>query len=226
MSVSVCVTAFVVTVVGFWPSFFSQLGRTGTGHLIHGFSATAWMALPLWQAVLIRKGQVRLHRQIGRWSLVLVAGILLSGVHMVQAIFRRWEEEQALRLLEFAFADLLLLGLFAAFVIRAIQCARRHDLQGHLRYITGTVLLPVQPALVRFLYFFVPGVSSFEQAFWVSLGVMEVVLGGLIGWEWRKGRIRLPFAAAFALFVLVHLVAEPVAKSPAFSAFATWVAKL
>ncbi|MCC7001833.1 MAG: hypothetical protein IT357_06735 [Gemmatimonadaceae bacterium] len=47
--------ALVLAVLGFWPSFFAVLSKTPLPHHIHGWSATAWMCLPLLQYALVRR---------------------------------------------------------------------------------------------------------------------------------------------------------------------------
>lgn len=80
--------ALIVAIVGFWPSFFSKIGSTDAVHLIHGFSAAAWMSVPILQAWLISRGRYRQHKQIGRVALSLVPIVFVSGLHMIQLMVR------------------------------------------------------------------------------------------------------------------------------------------
>src|SRR5512139_2104150 len=76
--------ALALAVVGFWPSFFARLPDTPLPHHVHGWSATAWMTLPLLQWALIRSGRRRLHRVVGYASLGLAAVVAASGVYVVR----------------------------------------------------------------------------------------------------------------------------------------------
>src|SRR5688572_24512048 len=65
--------ALGLTVAGFWPSFFAVLPTAKLPHLVHGWSATLWMLLPLLQAWLIHTRRRKAHRWIGWASLPLAA---------------------------------------------------------------------------------------------------------------------------------------------------------
>jgi hypothetical protein len=219
--------ALGVGVVGFWPSFFSKLPGTDAAHLLHGVSATLWLMVPILQSWLIYRRNYRRHRQLG-WATVLVLApiLVISGLHMVQLMIVRYYTIHAIRLLKFAFLDIAALALFVVFLNLAVMCARRKDLDGHVRYMAGTVLLAFEPILERVFVFFVPGVPGFAEAAYCSLMTLEAILAVLLYFEWRRGRIRLPFALALAFFVAMHILMTPVATSPTFAAFASWFASV
>src|SRR6202041_2006876 len=108
----------------------------------------------------------------------------------------------------------------------AVWRIRSNDVDGHTRYMAGSVLFALEPALERIFVFYIPGVSGFAAALYFALIAMEVILGTLLFFEWRRGRIRLPFAMALGFFVAMHILMAPVATSAAFSEFANWFAKI
>ena len=115
------VIALFIAVGGFWPSFFSKLTTTDRAHLIHGFSATLWMIVPIVQSWLISRRKFKLHRQLGWVTLSVLAPILVvSGLHMVQLMVLRYEQTHAIRLLKFTFLDLCAMTLFVTFLVLAI----------------------------------------------------------------------------------------------------------
>src|SRR5689334_22993179 len=100
-------SAFVLTVIAFWPSYFSKLGSTDVAHSVHGVTATLWMAVPVLQSWLIHKGHLTLHRRVG-WValLVLAPALVIGGLRMVQLMVVRYDSIHAIRLLKFTFLDL------------------------------------------------------------------------------------------------------------------------
>jgi hypothetical protein len=219
--------AFLVAVGGFWPSFFSKLYSADKAHLIHGVSATLWMTIPIVQSWLISRKRFKLHRQLGWLALAVVAPILVvSGLHMVQLMVFRYEQTHAIRLLKFTFLDLCAMTLFVTFLVLAIFRIRRGDRDGHARYMAGTVLFALEPALERVFVFYVPGVSGFASALYFALLTMEVILAVLLFFEWRRHRVRLPFAMALGFFVAMHVFLTPIANSPRFAEFAEWFARV
>jgi uncharacterized membrane protein len=219
--------AFAIGIGGFWPSFFSQLTSTDLAHGIHGVSATVWMALPVVQYWLIRRRKLKLHRQLGWVALIALAPILvISGLHMVQLMVVRYQQTHAIRLLKFTLLDIGALTLFVVFLGLAARCIRRQDIDGHIRYMAGTVLLGLEPILERVFVYFVPGVPGFAEAAYYSLMTLEVLLVIMLYLEWRRGRIRLPLILALGFFVTMHVVMTPVATTETFAAFANWFAAI
>ena len=216
--------ALLIAVVGFWPSFFSKIGSTDVAHLIHGFSATAWMAIPILQAWLISCRRYRQHKQVGRAALLLVPVVFVSGMYMIQLMIRGAQENQELLILKLAFLDIAVMILFVVFVALAIWSIRNNDMESHARYLAASVLFALEPALERVFASYVPGVANFEQALYLSLISMEVIVAILLFVEWRLGRVRPPFVITLLFFTAIHILATPVAKSVAFKEFANWFA--
>jgi len=150
----------------------------------------------------------------------------VSGLHMVQLMIVRYQQTQAIRLLKFAFLDISAITLFVVFLCLAVWRIRRNDMDGHARYMAGTVLFALEPALERVFVFYIPGVSGFASALYFALITMEVILVTLVFFEWRRRRVRLPFAMALGFFIAMHILLSPVATSAAFSDFANWFAKI
>src|ERR1041385_5442537 len=217
--------AFLIAVGVFWPSFFSKLGSTDKAHLIHGVTATLWMTTPILQSWLITRRKFKLHRQIGWIALMVLAPLLVvSGLHMVQLMIFRYEQTHAIRLLKFTFLDICAIVLFVVFLVLAVLRVRRGDTDGHTRYMAGTVLFALEPALERVFVFYVPGVSGFASALYFALISMELIVSVLLYFEWKRHRIRLPLCLALGFFVAMHVFMTPVANSAAFATFATWFA--
>ena len=145
---------------------------------------------------------------------------------MVQLMILRYEQTHAIRLLKFTFLDLCAMSLFVTFLVLAILRIRRGDRDGHTRYMAGTVLFALEPALERVFVFYVPGVAGFASALYFALITMEVILAVLLLLEWKRHRIRLPFVMALGFFVAMHISLTPIANSPGFARFAEWFARI
>jgi hypothetical protein len=116
--------------------------------------------------------------------------------------------------------------LFVTFLVLAVLRIRKNDPDGHARYMAGTVLFALEPALERVFVFYVPGVSGFASALYFALITMEVILAVLLLFEWRRRKVRLPFALALGFFIAMHVLLTPVANSAAFAGFAEWFARI
>jgi hypothetical protein len=219
--------AFALTFAGFWPSFFAALSSTQVPLLIHGFSATAWMLLPILQAWLIRTRRRIWHRRIGWASLGLAAVVVLSGLHVLQLMtLRNLDDFQLLRL-KFVYLDLTGLFLFSVFLGLAIWAARRRDYPLHLRLIACTALIPLEAAIERLLINSVPSlVPDFDAGLYAALIFMEVTLIALIVGEWLWRRVRWPFPFLLMYYLVMHATLTPVAEHPGFQFFAWGFARI
>jgi hypothetical protein len=214
--------AFLLAFAGFWPSFFAALSTTEIPHLVHGFSATAWMLLPIAQAWMIKSRRRVWHRRIGWASLGLAAALVLSGLRMLQLFILRNDTEFHVTRYKFVFLDLTGLALFCLFLALAILAARKRDYGLHLRLIACTALIPLEAAIERLLVNSVPGlIPDFNVALMAALAFMELVLLALVAGELAWRRVRWPFPFLLAYYLVMHLTAVPVGNSPSFQAFAS-----
>ena len=194
--------AFLVTIAGFFPSYFSRLGETSAAHHFHGITATLWMLILVLQPLLYRFGKLHWHRIIGRTTLLLVPMLVVGGLIMVHMMLN--SERYPPNLPEqLAFIDFFVITQFVAFYILALQNV--HDTQLHARYMAATIFGPLIPALTRFLFVF-PWISSFSMSLHISYLLVEFVILILIFHDYRQGKVRLPYKLALGLMVTQHVM--------------------
>ena len=219
--------ALALVALGFFPSFFSALSTRPPHILLHGISATLWMSLPIVQGVLIARRRRDLHRKLGYASLALAAVVALSGLHVVQTMILKGGDTVDVVSIKFALLDLTGIALFAIFLAMAIRAARAHDWRLHLRLMACTALIPLEAANERTAILLLHGlVPDFGVALYASLLSMEAICAVLILVEWRRDRIRWPFSFMLGYYLLMHVIATPVANSAQFQAFCHWYARI
>ncbi|MCR9245126.1 MAG: hypothetical protein NXI31_08835 [bacterium] len=126
----------------------------------HIVCIVGWYLLFAVQAFLIGKGRHQLHRRLGRASVVLVIGLLVSGVLVTSANFRLKGDAPLV------FFNLLNLAQFAVLYVWAVLRVRDPALHKRLLLFASIAMMP--PALVRLIQTF---------------GLPEVATVGLIvGW--------------------------------------------
>jgi hypothetical protein len=189
----------LVIVVGFFKSYFNNLGANDLAHHIHGIAALLWMLMFIVQPLTFSKGKLPWHRIIGKVSFGLVPVVVLSGLHIVQLMILGKAHYPPMAPYQLAFIDLFSLTQFVVFYIMAI--VTRKKLHLHARYMAATVFLFIIPGLGRALLF-IPGINSFDQVVNISLVLTEVVLLFLIWDDKRSGQFRLPYMLAFVLFAV------------------------
>lgn len=194
--------AFLATVAGFWPSYFSRLGELSAAHHFHGISATLWMLLLVVQPLLYKMGKIDLHRKTGRISFLLVPLIVIGGLIMVHMMLNNENYPPGLPY-KLAFIDFFVIITFVMFFVLAIKNVR--DTQYHARYMACTIFGPLLPALGR-LFPNIGLVDNLVISLDVSYFVIEAVIILLILDDRRRGTIRLPYILALGLMVIQHLL--------------------
>lgn len=215
----------VLAVAGFWPSFFAKLPETPLPHHLHGWSATAWMLLPLVQYALIRGRRREWHRVLGWASLVLAAVVAVSGFYVVRMMAFRSVEKFNLVSIKFVWLDLTGVALFCVYVGVAMFAARRRDARLHVTALAASAFIPLEAALERLYVNYLPSmVPDFDAALYAALITLEVIIATIVAMEWRSGRIRWPMPTLLAYYLVMHVSATPVAKTESFQAFSNWFA--
>ena len=142
--------ALAVALIGFAPTYYLKplLASPPLEPLVHVHAAlfTAWPVLLLTQGLLIRSGQVRLHRTFGSAAVVLVVLMVFTGFMVVMGKPRPTAVERA-----FIFTPLLGLILFGLFFAAAIRF--RRDRGTHKRLMLLATLFIVPAGMLRILRF-------------------------------------------------------------------------
>ncbi len=77
------IALLVLLFVGFWQSYFSQVGEAHLTHHIHAVSMLSWVLLLISQSWLIRNRKNAQHRTLGKLSFLLAPAVVISGVLVV-----------------------------------------------------------------------------------------------------------------------------------------------
>jgi hypothetical protein len=213
--------AMVVTWIGFSQSYFAVIRTEPLLHHIHGALMGGWIALLVIQPILYQRGQLRLHRTLGRWGVyVWLPAILICGF-LVDRRMLRTHNAPPLIIDQLAFLDLTSLILFPLLIALSIRDSRRVQL--HARYIVCTVLLLMPPALARAL-FLIPGMSSFQLNVNTAEGLVILVLLVLMMEDRKSGKVRLPYPLSTALFSATAVASNYTKSWPWWHDFTGWIA--
>lgn len=213
--------ALGATAVGFWRTFFSQLGNIDAVHMWHGASSTGWLVLVLVQATLISSRQYRLHRMIG-WSSAVMFIILMVTSWIVLALMLSGKSGIPFEFAKLpAYTDVWALPLMVICYVGGIM--RRKDKHIHSRLMAITLLAGLLPAVSRVFNLVWTGPEGLIIALTPSYLLLLVIIAFAIYIDWSKGRLRWPFPFAFAWIALSYVTLFPVGRSAAFDALARWI---
>jgi hypothetical protein len=222
MAIAILVTAFV----GFARSFFLRpLFPTWPSppepiFYLHGAVFTAWVVLLIGQVSLVGAGRTDVHRTLGRWGVVLAAGMVVLGILAALTAARRPAgfvgiPVPPLQFLAVPFVDMV---MFASFVALAI--AKRNDPQAHKRWMLLASINLITAAIARW-----PGVGAGGILLFFAL--TDLFLVPIVIWDFvSRGRLH----QATLWGGLSTIVAQPLrlvmSGTAAWVAFARWATGL
>ncbi|MDM4768052.1 hypothetical protein [Pelomonas sp. SE-A7] len=214
--------ALLITLIGFFPTYFSRVGEASSLHHIHGLTATGWMLCLITQAWLMRTRRLRWHRLLGWTSLVLAVSLFVSGLLVVRSMLGDKGNRLGPSL---AFIDFVALGYFALAITLAL--VNRKRVQLHARYMASTVVLVLPPALARVLLFFVAGFTKLAPAVHGAFVLSELVVVLLLLDDRRRGAgFSKPYLGLMAATLLQHAGFTFSRYWPAWGQFTAWYAGL
>jgi uncharacterized membrane protein len=213
-----------VALVAFWPSYLSPASATVSAYThVHAATATVWMVLLIVQPWLIRTRRLAIHRMIGRTSYAIAPAVIVSMLLLAHSRLQGLTSEQYLIQEYVLYLQLSLAVVFALCYALAIHHRRRKEL--HARFMIGTALTLVDPVLIRLMFWIAPQPSFNYQ--WVTFGVTDLVLVGLIAYEWRRSAPHWVFRTMLGVFVLAQVPALfGLTTSAAWKAVVRWYAAL
>jgi hypothetical protein len=191
--------ALLLTVAGFFPSYFGRLRQTDGVHHFHGIAATLWMLLLVVQGFLASTPRRwRLHRSLG-WASVLIApALLISGAWVVRVMLQGATPFNRVFGPRLAFLDVTTLAYFATAYSLALVYRRDQALHG--RYLASTALLALPPGLAR-LFVHALGLG-FVPAVHAAYAACGVAIAALLWDDHIKGGIRVPYLLLGAVMSL------------------------
>ncbi|MGK7391282.1 MAG: hypothetical protein ACNS60_13080 [Candidatus Cyclobacteriaceae bacterium M2_1C_046] len=141
---------FVLTIAGFYMSYWSKFTEAPFRQHVHGLSATAWYLLLILQPWLIHNKPASYHRKVGIIAVFLAGGVVFSSLPVIphQVVSKFLPDVLKYG---FSFADLCALTGFSICVILGVF--HRKNIKKHARWLVSTVFWILLPATARLVYF-------------------------------------------------------------------------
>ena len=218
------VALIATTVFAFWRSYFGALSMAPIGFHVHGVTATWWMLLLLAQSWTAHRGQIRLHRAVGRATFVAVPLFAAGAMGVIHSMAVGTANDDPLYAIwgaSLGFIDALAFGalLYAA----SMALRHRRDVRLHAGYMLSTALPLLGPVLGRAINRTVPGLIIHGprdfRLFGAGVQLANLIAGIVALWLWRrdprKGR---PWAVALGVIVAQMAAFETLAATSAWRA--------
>ena len=192
-----------VTIAGFWPSYFAPFMTVPWQFHAHGVAASIWVLMVLVQSMTVHKGQLPLHRAVGKSSLLLFPFLIGGLAAIIDLTGKGFVAGEGLSRQMFGGQFLIGLALaIAAYVVlfyRALKFRRKVWL--HSGYMLATPLILFESPFSRLMGMVLPPfqisgpqdfdriIPSIEWAMAVELAIIAVL------W-WRFRDKASPFLVA------------------------------
>lgn len=197
--------AFAVTLFGFWPTTVGKFGPPDMIRMIHGLFAVTWMLMLVVQSWLIGHGHNRVHRWIGRSSLIVAPGLVITAALVMLDSLPDGGAAHFPRqlLLILVWIDGWSLLLFSGLYVAAILNRKR--MYVHSRLMASTVFVALIPALGRAYGMNIPALEGLTGALNPSFWTGELVLAGLILRDGLKGNWKTPWWVTLVALEAIRL---------------------
>lgn len=212
------VVALFVVVAGFsrtyyLKTFFDDRSLTTLVHL-HGLVMTLWFSTLLAQVLLVRTGNVRVHRKVGVFGVGIAALVLVIGIATALAAARAGHSPgpPPLVFLAIPLGDMV---VFATLVTLGVVYRKRADF--HKRFMLMASLGIMTAAVARMQFLQAGGLPLFFGV--TDLIVLGFVLTDTIG----RRRLHPAFGVALAVIVGSQVARFLIAGTPAWQHFARWL---
>jgi len=217
-------------VVAFWPSYFSRLADQPSVHShAHGLAMTAWLALLIAQASLMRAGNRALHRRLGLLSYLLVPVIVVVTLRFVHYTVREVPELGDYGLFFLALVVFTLVTFVSLFALAMLY---RKQPAVHARFMVSTLFPLFPPVTDRLIARFAPSVLAWmpriggaEILQVAGFAIADTILVGLALWDWQKNSRRV-FVVALAIVVAGQAAIMNVHRFGFWRAFGPWFVSL
>jgi hypothetical protein len=221
---------FVFALWGFWPSYYSRLSAPIDIHFhLHGLALTAWCVLLVAEAFLMRGNNRQTHRKLGAVSYVLVPVLAATTLSLVH--FRM--SGGSLPDIGFYQFALMFNAVVCFVVLYAVAMIYRRQALVHARFMICTIFPLFTPITDRLIYVHWPSlVTSLPALDGVPLVQMagfaltDVLLVGLIAWDWRKNNRFGAFASALVVLLLYQASVLTFYRFEFWQAFTYWFRSL
>jgi hypothetical protein len=206
--VLVCIA---VILVGFWPSYFAKGADVPWQFHAHGIAASIWVLMVLAQSLTIHKGQLPIHRAVGKSSLILFPFLIGGLAAIIDVTAKGFVTGDFIRT---TFGGEFLIGLalaVAAYVVLYYRALKfRRKVWMHSGYMLATPLILFESPFSRIIGSWIPALeyrgpqdnAVFMDSILWAMAVSLLVIAVL--W-WRLRDKASPFLVA-AVFIVAQML--------------------
>jgi uncharacterized membrane protein YozB (DUF420 family) len=194
----------LLAMITFWPTYVSLSPAANSLYThFHAMVATLWVLLLIAQPMLIRAGRLRTHRALGKTSWVLAPVFVIAVVLLAHSRIKGLEGPAYQMQSFILYLQISLTCVFA--LCYALAMATRRSMVHHARFMICTGLTLIDPVVIRLLLW-IDRTPDWNY-WWLTFGLTDLVLIGLIWLERNARGGRGVFPAMLVVFVVAQIPA-------------------
>jgi uncharacterized membrane protein YozB (DUF420 family) len=194
----------LIAMVTFWPTYVSLPPSANNLYThFHASVATLWVLLLIAQPMLIRSGNVRTHRALGKVSWVLAPVFVIAVVLLAHSRIKGLDGPAYAMQTFILWLQISLTCVFA--LSYALAMVTRKSMAHHARFMICTGLTLIDPVVIRLLLW-IDRTPDWNY-WWLTFGLVDLVLLFLIWLERNASRGRGVFPAMLAVFIAAEIPA-------------------
>lgn len=141
----------LITIAGFWPSYFAPISQVPLAFHVHAFTAMLWLLLIIAQSIAIQRRQNALHRTLGKASFVLFPLVIFGFVMILNGMATRYvsaaSPDDLVASPGFSFMVLIAIAAFLALFYNALKF--RRNVRLHAGYLLATPMILFESSFGR-----------------------------------------------------------------------------
>ena len=203
------VLTLLVTVIGFWGSYFQPFNSVPLAFHVHAFTAMAWVSLLLFQHWSIHGRRRDLHKTVGLLSLALFPFLIVGFVMIVNVSAAAFIESEARGAFSLgpSFGLSMLFAIIAYLLLYYQALRHRRNVKLHAGYMLTTPLVlfesPFSRIILQNLPFLVFTNSDFPQRILDAIVIaMTMAIVFAVVMYVRDRRFGTPFLVAAVLMTM------------------------
>lgn len=219
---------FLTVMLAFWFTYFTRiLDQENYRMHLHGMALILWCLMLISQAYLIRVNKRTLHRQIGKFSYLLVPFMLFTTIDLLRY---KLNELPTLGTMNYLFVALVINGLIAYVIFYGLAIYFRRQPGLHARFMVCTAFPMFTPATDRIIYIFIepivkylPTIEGNPIAPVVGFFLADLLLAGLCIWDWKSHKQLTVFPFALVILLIYHYSVLTFHQFEFWRAFSVWL---
>lgn len=143
----------LVILAGFWPSYFTLIGKVPLAFHVHAATATSWVLLLLVQSVAIHARKNALHRLVGKASFVMFPLLIVGFVMIINVSAARYAaaESPFVGVLGPSFGIGMAIAIAAYLTLFHLALRNRRNTRLHAGYMLATPMILFESPFSRIM---------------------------------------------------------------------------